>query len=175
MSRLASTNGALISKLKYDGYGDYVAGVRFAESLAGWLVQFEPVDRQTAYDFVKNRLIYFSVAEVNRLVVELQPRYVEPILRAAAGAAVSVPEYLAPVDAKAANELKILRRQTLYIGLSDGARIDILRRANAGILVNDQIVLATHIDSESGRTCRITLRKIWPTWAVRTPSSNISS
>lgn len=138
----------LMANLKYDGYGDYVAGVRFAESLAGWLVQFEDEDRQTAYDFVKNRLIYFSVAEVNRLVTELQPRYVEPILRAAAGAATGVPEYMAAVDPKASKELEILRRQTLYIGLSDGARIDILRRANAGVLVNDQIVLATHIDSD---------------------------
>jgi hypothetical protein len=62
----------LLAGLKYDGYGDYVAGVRFAESLAGWLAQFEQGDRQTAYDFVKHRLVYFSGGEVKRLVVELQ-------------------------------------------------------------------------------------------------------
>lgn len=139
----------LMSQLKYDGYGDYVAGVRFAESLAGWLTQFKAGDdRQTAYDFVKGRVIYFSAAEVNRLVIELQPRYVEPILRRAAGEASAVPVYLAGVDPKASEELKRVRRKTLYIGLSDGARIDILRRANAGILANDQIVLATHIDDD---------------------------
>jgi hypothetical protein len=50
----------LLAGLKYDGYGDYVAGVRFAESLAGWLAQFEQGDRQTAYDFVKHRLAWIS-------------------------------------------------------------------------------------------------------------------
>jgi hypothetical protein len=32
--------------------------------------------------------------------------------------------------------------------LSDGARIDVLRRSNAGILSTEQIVLATHIDEQ---------------------------
>jgi hypothetical protein len=31
----------LMSRLKFDGYRDYLAGVRFAESLAGWLSQFD--------------------------------------------------------------------------------------------------------------------------------------
>lgn len=138
----------LIASLKYDGYGDYVAGVRFAESLAGWLAQFDENDRQTAYDFIKHRLIYFSASEVKRLVVELQPRFVEPGLRNAVSAACNIPPHLVLADATATAELARQRRQTLYIGLSDGARIDILRRANAGTLVNDQIVLAAHIDRE---------------------------
>ena len=132
----------LIARLKYDGYGDYVAGVRFAESLAGWLVQFEPSDRQVAYNFIKDRLVYFSSAEVNRLVIQLQPRFVEPILRRAAGEICSVPPYLVFADQSAKAEFARRSRQTLYIGLSDGARIDILRRANTGKLVNDQTVLA---------------------------------
>jgi hypothetical protein len=49
-----------MSLLKYDGYRDYVAGLRFAESLAGWLSQFDLVHCAMAYDFVKHRLIYFS-------------------------------------------------------------------------------------------------------------------
>jgi hypothetical protein len=138
----------LIAGLKYNGYGDYVAGVRFAESLAGWLAQFAQEDRQTAYDFVKYRLIYFSAGEVKRLVVELQPRFVEPGLRNAVSAACDVPPHLVLADPAAAAQLARQRRQTLYIGLSDGARIDVLRRANAGTLVNDQIVLAAHIDHE---------------------------
>ena len=138
----------LLAGLKYDGYGDYVAGVRFAESLAGWLAQFEQGDRQTAYDFVKHRLVYFSGGEVKRLVVELQPRFVEPMLRKAVSDACKVPAYLTFADPNASAELRRRRRQTLYIGLSDGARIDVLRRANAGTLVNDQIVLAAHIDHE---------------------------
>jgi hypothetical protein len=34
------------------------------------------------------------------------------------------------------------------MGLSDGARIDLLRRANAGLLSTEQIVLAPHVDKQ---------------------------
>lgn len=73
----------LMSLLKYDGYRDYVAGVRFAESLAGWLSQFDLAHRATAYDFVKKRLIYFSPLEIHRLVDQLYPRFIEGHRRAA--------------------------------------------------------------------------------------------
>jgi hypothetical protein len=39
----------LMSRLKFDGYRDYLAGVRFAESLAGWLTPFKPEQRKDAY------------------------------------------------------------------------------------------------------------------------------
>ncbi len=43
----------LMSAVKYDGYSDFRAGVRFLESLSIWLRQFKPADRAAAYDFVK--------------------------------------------------------------------------------------------------------------------------
>jgi hypothetical protein len=138
----------LISRLKYDGYGDYLAGVRFAESLAGWLNQFDPKDRQASYDFVKTRLVYFSPAEIQRLVEQLYPRFVEPRLRNAVANELSLPAYIVLSNAEARRRFDRKRRQTLFIGLSDGARLDILRRANTGVLTNDQVVLATHIDDE---------------------------
>jgi hypothetical protein len=51
----------LMSRLKFDGYRDYLAGVRFSESLAGWLSQFDPAHCKAAYGFVKNRRIYFRL------------------------------------------------------------------------------------------------------------------
>ena len=42
----------LFSRFKYDGYADYVAGLRFVESLASWLQQFDMQDREAAYAFV---------------------------------------------------------------------------------------------------------------------------
>jgi len=138
----------LIARLKFDGYRDYLAGVRFAESLAGWLSQFDPKHRAAAYAFVKNRLIYFSPPEIQRLVEQLYPRIVEPHLRKSAALEVGLSPYLVWADPKARLLFERKRRQVLFIGLSDGARIDLLRRANAGILANDQIVLATHIDDE---------------------------
>ena len=138
----------LMARLKYDSYRDYLAGVRFAESLAGWLSQFEPQDRDAAYAFVKTRLIYFSPAEIQRLVEQLYPRIVEPRLRKAAAEEAGVAPYLIWADSKAHRLFEKKKRQVLFVGLSDGARIDLLRRANAGVLVNDQIVLATHIDDD---------------------------
>src|ERR1700733_6387351 len=149
----------LMSLLKFDGYRDYVAGVRFSESLAGWLSQFDLHDRAAAYDFVKTRLIYFSPSEIHRLVDQLFPRFIEPKLRRAASERTGVPPYLVMAKENSKQELIRERRRTLFIGLSDGARLDILRRANAGVLVNDQIVLATHIDEEKWKDLGAKLRK----------------
>jgi hypothetical protein len=149
----------LISRLKFDGYRDYLAGVRFAESLAGWLSQFDQQDRKAAYDFVKNRLIYFSPPEIQRLVEQLYPRFVEPRLREDVGRAASVAPYMVWANAESRQIFDRKRRQVLFIGLSDGARIDILRRANSGTLVNDQVVLATHIDDDKWRDLGDKLRK----------------
>ncbi|MFX8949727.1 hypothetical protein ABTM92_19415, partial [Acinetobacter baumannii] len=46
----------LMSRLKYDGYRDFHAGMRFLESLSVWLQQFEPTEREVAYGFVRNTL-----------------------------------------------------------------------------------------------------------------------
>ncbi|WP_439254586.1 hypothetical protein, partial [Pseudomonas monteilii] len=35
---------------------------------------------------------------------------------------------------------KLLRRRTLFVGLSDGARIDVFRRYNEGVVNNEQVV-----------------------------------
>ena len=43
----------LMARLKYDGYRDFQAGMRFIESLATWLRQFAPHERETAYAFVR--------------------------------------------------------------------------------------------------------------------------
>jgi hypothetical protein len=138
----------LMSRLKFDGYQDYLAGVRFAESLAGWLQQFVGDDRMAAYSFIKSRLIYFSALEIQRLVDQFYPRFVEPQIRRAVAELSGVAPYLVWADAGARQLFERMKRQTLFVGLSDGARLDLLRRANSGVLANDQIVLATHIDDE---------------------------
>lgn len=138
----------IMSRLKYDDYRDYLAGVRFVESLAGWLQQFEVGDRAAAYDFVRHRLVYISNAEIQRLVDQFYSRTVEPTLLKTVAAHRVIPRYLIWSDATATLELRRRRRQTLFIGLSDGARIDVLRRSNAGVLSTEQIVLATQIDEQ---------------------------
>lgn len=132
---------------KYDGYRDYLAGVRFIESLATWLQQFsETEERKTAYQFVKTKLIYFSPAEIQRLVEKFFPEVVQGHLVEHVSASLSIPPYRIWSTEDSINEYRWERRKTLFMGLSDGARIDTLRRMNVGAISNEQIVIATQID-----------------------------
>ena len=66
----------MMSSVKYDGYSHFRAGVRFIETLATWLKQFEPADRAVAYNLVKRRLVYFSLPEIECLVDNFIPEVV---------------------------------------------------------------------------------------------------
>ena len=123
---------------KYDEYQQFAPGRRFIESLALWLGQFEPgVQRRAAYDFVCNRLIFFSASEINHLVELAFPTIVRPELidTACERSGVS-PEHIKA--AVATIEYRTLHRRTLYLGMSDGARTDWFRRANP-MISNEQV------------------------------------
>src|SRR3546814_7015827 len=78
---------------KYDGYSDFRAGSRFIESLATWLKQFDPEDRQTAYDFVKHRLVFISSAEMQRAIEAFFPETVTPLFRRLAAEQAGIPPH----------------------------------------------------------------------------------
>jgi hypothetical protein len=138
----------LMSRLKYDGYGDYLAGLRFTECLARWLQQFPADKRRTAYDFIKRRLVFVSRTELHGLIENFYPRIVRPQLVTDAAAAAQCAEHFVWANATARQHYKILERRTLFLGLSDGARIDALRRANVGRLSNEQIAVGTQLDHD---------------------------
>lgn len=138
----------LMARLKYDGYRDFQAGMRFIESLAVWLQQFERGERKTAYAFARNTLAYVGPGELQRLVEQFYPRVVRHRLMQMIAAERSIPAYRVIADEAAYAAGKTLLRQTLFMGLSDGARIDILRHANAGLLSNEQVVIATQVDKK---------------------------
>jgi hypothetical protein len=52
-----------------------------------------------------------------------------------------------------------LLRSSLFFGLSDGARIDVFRRANSGIISNEQVLVATQIHDTKWRSVRRKLAK----------------
>jgi len=138
----------LMSSMKYDGYSDFRAGVRFLESLVSWLRQFDQQDRETAYALVQERLVYISTAEMQRVIENFIPETVTPYLRKAVAAALGIKPYdvwRTPVGANAFNERQ---RCCLFVGLSDGSRIDVLRRANAGRLSQEQVVPMLNVDNE---------------------------
>ncbi|MFQ6758087.1 MAG: hypothetical protein D9V46_03815 [Deltaproteobacteria bacterium] len=138
----------LMARLKYDGYRDFQAGMRFVESLATWLQQFTSEERKTAYGFVRRRLVYIGPGEMQRLVEQFHPKIVRDRLVQIIAAKRSIPAYRVLADSEARADEERLRRQTLFMGLSDGARIDIVRHSNTGFLTNEQLVLATQLDKE---------------------------
>lgn len=139
---------SLMARLKYDGYQDFLAGARFIESLADWIQQFEMTDREAAYAFVRNALVYIGPAEMLRLVELFFPDHVERRLVRAAANAHGLPPYRVWADLNAARTYDTLLRRTLFIGLSEGARLDLFRRANAGTISNEQVLLATYVDED---------------------------
>lgn len=137
-----------MARWKYDGYQDFLAGVRFIESLAAWLQQFPHEERETAYNLVRKDLLYICTPKMQRLVELFYPRIIEHRLLTIVAAKLSIPKYKIWADSEATELFKCLRRKTLFMALSDGARIDDLRHANAGILSNEQLVIATQIDAD---------------------------
>jgi len=138
----------LMSALKYDDYRDFLAGMRFLESLVAWLQQFEPTDREAAYSFARNRLVFISAAERERLVALLYPREIFHRLIKAAAKDTGVESWHVLADEKASNALVRQRRSTLFLGLSDGARLDSFRHVNENIISNEQVVVGVQLATD---------------------------
>ncbi len=136
----------LMANFKYDGYRDYLAGARFTERLADWLQQFSPEQRQTAYDYVRNRLIFVSLAEMRHLVALFFPSVIEKALLNNVAATLLSPNYLVWTHPQAEDEFKRALRKTLFFGLSDGARMDTFRRLNEGMISNEQVLVAPQVN-----------------------------
>ena len=141
----------LMSRLKYDGYHDFQAGMRFVESFATWLQQFDQKDRETAYTFIRQALVYIGPGEMRRLVEKFYPQTVHNRLIRTIGVEHQVPCYRVFTDTNSCASLERLQRETLFMMLSDGARIDTLRRVNSKVLTNEQMVVATQIDKGKWR------------------------
>lgn len=118
-----------LALLKYDEYQQFSPGMRFVESLALWLEQFEEGERKIAYDFLLSRLIFFSEAEMAHFAGVMYPDFIRPLLLRRAADVLEVPEYDVGRIASSA-EFQALQTSTLFFGLSDGARIDQFRRSN---------------------------------------------
>ena len=148
----------LMARLKYDGYRDFRAGMRFIESLATWLQQFKEDDRETAYQFVRRSLVYIGTGEMQKLVEQFFPHTVRSHLKQLVAAQHDSPSYRILVNPELRNALEVLQRKTLVMGLSDGARIDTIRHVNARHLSNEQVVQGTQVDPDKWRDLLDNLR-----------------
>ena len=139
----------LMSRFKYDGYRDFVAGVRFLECLITWLTQFKTSkQREVAYDFVRQRLVYVGPAELNKLIELCYFEIVKPKIAKAAAREIGIEQYHLWAHQDGPTKYADSLRHVLFMGLSDGARVDLLRYAARGDLINEQVVGFTQIDSD---------------------------
>ncbi|MEN9998007.1 MAG: hypothetical protein RI922_997 [Bacteroidota bacterium] len=136
-----------LASFKYDEYQQFSSGIRFIESLVKWLEQFEKEDeRKIAYSFVIKRLIFISNNQVNHLVNMTFSDKVNPVLIEKTSVQLGCGAFMVKKISESEEYKKLLRR-TLFIGLSDGARIDLFRRSKKEIS-NEQVFPSYHISRE---------------------------
>lgn len=139
--RLASEREALefMGSMKYDAYDRYMPGMRFMSSLVQWLNDIDKEDRDVAFNFIKNKLVFISSTQMNYLVDLLYDSKIRPILLNTATSATGTASYMQS-NSKVREQFEIEKRSSLIIGLSDGAHTDILRRSaqfnNEQVLTN---------------------------------------
>ena len=147
-----------MAAFKYDEYQQFTPGMKFIESFALWLYQFKDrKEREIAYDFIKNRLIFISNSEMMHLVSIAYSDYIKPILVKRVAHEIGCSEFKISKIVKS-EDFQVLRRQSLFLGLSDGARIDVFRRFSRE-LSHEQIWPIYDISSEKAKDMQKELKK----------------
>jgi hypothetical protein len=130
-----------LATFKLNDYQQFSPGIRFIESLVKWLQQFETIqEKKIAYKIVKDHLIFISGEQIAHLVSILYSEKINPILIKKTAEELKTPPYFVGKIANS-NEYKSNVRSSLFIGLSDGSKIDQFRRT-AGL--NNEQVSATY-------------------------------
>lgn len=129
-------NIQVISDIKYDDYQQYTQGMRYIESIALWLRQFDTIeDKKAAYDFVNKKLIFISEEEMRQLVMYAFPLKMKPFLIEKTKKYCEKKRITDKEERK--NIFKYYKKSSLFLGLSDGAHMDFFRRQNSE-LSNEQ-------------------------------------
>lgn len=148
-----------LAQHKYDSYEGYRPGVKFLENLSVWLDQFpDIVDRRAAIRFVLDDLVFVSRAELDHLIETVYPDWIRPMLVREAAESLGMSPYAIGAITNS-EEFRTIQRKLLVLGLSDGARIDRLRRSSPG-LSHEQIYLATDIGDETAEAAAKKLRDV---------------
>ncbi len=135
-----------LAEYKYDRYEMYAPGRHFLEHLYVWLKQFKKTDRSTALDLVQNHLIFFSREEFELLSRVLYSETVRQIQLDLVSKDENIPRHRVN-KIIASDAFRKIERRSLYIGLSDGARMDYFRRQNKAI-GNEQVLNSYHVDHD---------------------------
>ncbi len=131
-----------MANFKYDEYQQFSPGIRFMESLVKWLNQFELVEeKRVAYEFITSQLIFLSSNQIQHLVNITFADKINPILIEKTANQANFSKYKLKKIVRSSSYGFFLRR-SLFIGLSDGSKIDLLRRSYPKI--SNEQVLATY-------------------------------
>lgn len=142
----------LMVDYKFDHYQGYGAGHRFYVHLLQWISSFKTAsDREGAYSLLRNRLIYVSQREMHHLVNLSWPK-IAGRMRSAIARRLGIPVYQVSQLAEAQRQLEVMQARTLYVGVSDGARIDVFRRYNEGAISNEQVVPMAEISNNKQKS-----------------------
>ncbi len=134
-----------MANLKWNEYQQFAPGTRFLESLVKWLQQFENIeDRKIGYKLVRDHLIFISSEQMAHLVDILFSEKVNPFLIKKTATEIGLAPHLVT---KILNNpaYKNNLRMSLFIGLSDGSKIDQFRRV---AYLNNEQVIATYDPSD---------------------------
>jgi len=138
----------LLADFKYDHYQRFGPGRRSIESLALWLHQFAPQDRQADLPRVMEHLVFISDAEFPHLGrTAYRDWLVQERIRLVSEEH-GIPAFRVQEIARH-RRFEQLRLTSLYLGLSDGARTNELRRASDGEISNEQIWQAYELGDET--------------------------
>lgn len=135
-----------LASFKYNDYQQFSTGIRFIESLVRWLYQFERMEeRKTAYDFLKENLIFISNEQISYLTSIAFHIKINPILIKKTANSIGIDENQIFKIINSEDYLSNFRK-SLFIGLSDGSRIDQLRRSSG--ISNEQVLTTYYISQE---------------------------
>lgn len=126
-----------IAYTKYDNYDQFMPGTRFLGSLAQWLYQFDQSERETMYNFVKEKLIFISSRQMSYLITLLYKTLIMKTIADKVANTIGMPKYYIS-KIEASSEFRQHKRMSLFVGLSDGAHMDVIRRTSG--LDNEQVL-----------------------------------
>lgn len=154
---------------KFDHYEGFSPGERFFERLARWLGEFDDHDdRRLLVEFVRSELLFISRHEMDHAIACVYPDFIRhDLVRRAAAEAEINPHRVAEVVRSA--EFRALRRKTLFLGLSDGARLDRLRRTSPE-LSHEQFWLAPELGQHAAARMREKLAEALTTLGLEGPA-----
>lgn len=133
-----------LANFKYDEYLQFSPGTRFIESLVKWLDQFDTIEeKKVAYNFIITRLIFISNDQIAHLVNITFSEKVNPQLIKKTALELNVKPHLVKFISSS-KQYKDILRCSLFIGVSDGSRIDLFRRSKKEIS-NEQVFPSYYI------------------------------